>query len=156
MITDSLACLGRYRGLHPALDTAIDWLQTHELDALPLGRTEIDGQNVFVNVMDAALRAADRPGGLGVGRPRRCRRAVRRKGGLRLCRRTPPHRRRPGRGALRPVPAGRIPQAELHLPRQHVAAQGGGQDPYGRLSRPPKGGSSRWIRKLFSNRSSTG
>lgn len=59
MITDSLACLGRYRGLHPALDTAIDWLQTHELDALPLGRTEIDGQNVFVNVMDAALREAD-------------------------------------------------------------------------------------------------
>jgi len=30
-------------------------LQGCDLDALPLGRTEVDGENVFVNVMDAQL-----------------------------------------------------------------------------------------------------
>ena len=27
MITDSLSCLSHYRGLHPALDIAIRWLE---------------------------------------------------------------------------------------------------------------------------------
>ena len=38
MICDSLEHLDRYRGLHPNLDTAIDYLQTHDLAALPDGR----------------------------------------------------------------------------------------------------------------------
>ena len=59
MITDHLNNLSRYRGLHPALDTAIDWLANHDLAALPLGCTEIDGRRVYVNVMDAALRPAE-------------------------------------------------------------------------------------------------
>ena len=63
MITDSLSCLGRYCGIHPALDTAIRWLAEHDLAQLPNGRTEIDGQEVYINVMDAALRpAASLPG----------------------------------------------------------------------------------------------
>ena len=37
MICDTLQHLGRYRGLHPNLDTAIDYLLTHDLAALPLG-----------------------------------------------------------------------------------------------------------------------
>ena len=36
MITDSLSSLGRYRGMHPALDTAIQWLETHDLPACPM------------------------------------------------------------------------------------------------------------------------
>ena len=59
MITDSLSSLGRYRGMHPALDTAIQWLETHDLASLPNGRTTVDGQNVFINVMDADLRPAE-------------------------------------------------------------------------------------------------
>ena len=39
MICDTLQHLGRYRGLHPNLDTAIDYLLTHDLAAMPLGRT---------------------------------------------------------------------------------------------------------------------
>ena len=56
MICDTLQHLGRYRGLHPNLDTAIDYLLTHDLAALPLGRTEVDGGKVFINLMDADLQ----------------------------------------------------------------------------------------------------
>ena len=56
MICDTQQHLGRYRGLHPNLDTAIDYLLTHDLAALPLGRTEVDGEKVFINVMDADLQ----------------------------------------------------------------------------------------------------
>ena len=55
MICDTLEHLARYKGLHPNLDTAIDYLLTHDLSALPNGRTEVDGDEVFINVMDAAL-----------------------------------------------------------------------------------------------------
>ena len=55
MICDTLQHLGRYRGLHPNLDTAIDYLLAHDLAALPLGRTEVDGDKVFINLMDATL-----------------------------------------------------------------------------------------------------
>ena len=39
MICDTLEHLARYKGLHPNLDTAIDYLLTHDLSALPNGRT---------------------------------------------------------------------------------------------------------------------
>ena len=55
MICDTLEHLARYKGLHPNLDTAIDYLLTHDLSALPNGRTEVDGENVFINVMEADL-----------------------------------------------------------------------------------------------------
>lgn len=55
MICDTLEHLGRYRGLHKNLDTAIACLAGCDLAALPLGKTEVDGENVFINVMDAAL-----------------------------------------------------------------------------------------------------
>lgn len=59
MITDHLSRLGRYRGIHPALDTAIRWLEENDPAQLPNGHTEIDGQRVFINVMDANLRPAE-------------------------------------------------------------------------------------------------
>ena len=59
MICDTLQHLDRYRGFHKNLDTAIDYLvaytTAHLLAELPLGRTEVDGENVFINVMDAEL-----------------------------------------------------------------------------------------------------
>ena len=59
MIVDSFDYIMKYKGLHPNLDTAIDWLNSHTLDALENGKTLIDGDKVFVNVMDADLRKAD-------------------------------------------------------------------------------------------------
>ena len=56
MISDSLSCLGRYLGIHPALDTAIRWLGANDLNALPTGCTEVDGRTVYINVMDAGRR----------------------------------------------------------------------------------------------------
>ena len=57
MICDSLEHLGRYKGLDSNLDTAIDYLQTHDIPTLPNGRTEVDGDNVFINMMDATLHS---------------------------------------------------------------------------------------------------
>ena len=59
MVIDSFDYIACYKGLHPNLDTAIEWLNSHTLDALENGKTIIDGENVFVNVMDADLRDAD-------------------------------------------------------------------------------------------------
>lgn len=51
MIVDRVSRLERYLGLHPNLDTAIRYIRGTNLDALPLGRTEIDADRVFVNVL---------------------------------------------------------------------------------------------------------
>lgn len=59
MIVDSFDYIMKYKGHHPNLDVAIDWLNSHTLDALKNGKTIIDGDKVFVNVMDADLREAD-------------------------------------------------------------------------------------------------
>ena len=59
MICDTLAHLGRYKGLHKNLDTAIDYLLSHNLSQLPLGRTEVEGEEVFINVMEAQLQPAE-------------------------------------------------------------------------------------------------
>ena len=59
MIVDSFDYIACYKGLHPNLDKAIDWLNSHTLDALENGKTIIDGDKVFVNVMDADLREAE-------------------------------------------------------------------------------------------------
>ena len=67
MICDTLEHLNRYRGFHENLDTAIDYLTAycvgHTLADLPLGRTEVDGKNVFIN---AGCRFQDQ-GGLTIG-----------------------------------------------------------------------------------------
>lgn len=53
MIYDKLSNLGLYKGMNPNLDTAIDFITTHDLNELPLGKTVVDGTNVYINVMDA-------------------------------------------------------------------------------------------------------
>ena len=62
MITDALQNLNRYRGLYKNLDTAIDFLKSTDLEKLPDGRTVVDENRVFVNVMEADLRNADGAG----------------------------------------------------------------------------------------------
>lgn len=62
MITDALQNLNRYRGLYKNLDTAINFLKSTDLEKLPDGRTVVDEDRVFVNVMEADLRNADGAG----------------------------------------------------------------------------------------------
>jgi len=59
VIIDTLQNITRYRGINKNLDTAIEYLLTHDLSALPNGKTVIDKDRVFVNVMDASLRPAE-------------------------------------------------------------------------------------------------
>lgn len=59
MIYDTLANLPRYRGIHPNLDKAIDYLCANDVAALANGHYEPDGDRVMVNVMDAAYRALE-------------------------------------------------------------------------------------------------
>lgn len=53
MIYDKLSNLGFYRGINKNLDTAIDYILTHDLNELPIGKNIVDGDNVFINVMEA-------------------------------------------------------------------------------------------------------
>lgn len=53
MIYDLLSNIGNYRGIRPNLDTAISFLMETDLNTLALGKTEVDGDKVFVQVMDA-------------------------------------------------------------------------------------------------------
>lgn len=59
MIVDSIRNMEQYRGLHNNLDTVIDFLQNCDLKALADGKTIIDGERVYVNVMEADLRDAE-------------------------------------------------------------------------------------------------
>lgn len=52
MIYGKLSHIGRYRGMSRDLDKAIDFLTTQDLSALPMGRTVVDGENVYVNRFD--------------------------------------------------------------------------------------------------------
>ena len=44
MLYDTLENLNQYTGLFPNLDKAIDFIEDNDVSALPLGRTEIDGE----------------------------------------------------------------------------------------------------------------
>lgn len=58
MIYDQLSHLSHYLGLGKNLDTAIHYLLNHDLCRLPLGKTVIDGDNVFLNCMEAQTQSA--------------------------------------------------------------------------------------------------
>lgn len=49
MIYDTISNIGRYKGISANLDTAIAYLETHDLTVLPKGRNEVDGDKVFIN-----------------------------------------------------------------------------------------------------------
>ena len=51
MIYDTLAHKDQYRNLSPRLAKALDFLAQTDFSALPDGRCDIDGDEVFANVM---------------------------------------------------------------------------------------------------------
>jgi len=48
MVLDTLGCAERYAGLHPRFAEAFRYLASTDLAALPTGRTDIDGDRLFV------------------------------------------------------------------------------------------------------------
>jgi YhcH/YjgK/YiaL family protein len=59
MILDSLENAGLYESIHPRFKQAFDFLRSADLVSLPLGKVELDGKNLFVNVVDAAGKTPD-------------------------------------------------------------------------------------------------
>ncbi|MBY5034952.1 YhcH/YjgK/YiaL family protein [Streptococcus gallolyticus] len=47
MIFDNLENLKMYKGLHPDLDTAIDYIDSNDLSLLDFGSYQVDGDKVF-------------------------------------------------------------------------------------------------------------
>ena len=55
MIFDTLNHLAQYKGICEGLDKLIDFTLSHDLNALPAGRNEIDGDLAWMNVNVAPL-----------------------------------------------------------------------------------------------------
>ena len=55
MIFDDLTNIKLYKGIHPNLDQAIDFLYEHRKDSFELGRYDIDGDKVFLVVQENTL-----------------------------------------------------------------------------------------------------
>ena len=55
MIFDQLENLVRYRGIHENIDTAIDYLLSHDVSNLNSGRYEVDGDRVFFFLQENTL-----------------------------------------------------------------------------------------------------
>ena len=58
MILDALEHLGSYAKLHAGFSTVANFLENHDLQALPLGRCNIDGDKVFVTINSYATQKA--------------------------------------------------------------------------------------------------
>lgn len=56
MIVDSIKNAELYYSLSPRIKQAFDWLAKTDVLALEAGRHDIDGDNLFVNVMDVELK----------------------------------------------------------------------------------------------------
>lgn len=59
MLYDRLENLEQYTGLFENLDRCIEWIQENDVYALPLGKTEIQGEDLFVNVMEITPKAEE-------------------------------------------------------------------------------------------------
>lgn len=52
MIICKIEHIGRYAALHPRFALVDDFLRSHDLSTMPLGHYEIEGKNLFVNIME--------------------------------------------------------------------------------------------------------
>lgn len=59
MVYDILENLEQYTGLFENLDTAIQYLCEVDPDTLPLGRTDIDGENVYLTLTECDARPSE-------------------------------------------------------------------------------------------------
>lgn len=56
MILDSLKNKAQYAALHPRFQTVFDFIDNNDVASLPLGRHDINGDNIFVMVQELDLR----------------------------------------------------------------------------------------------------
>ena len=59
MILDTLDNLSKYASLSPLFPKAIEFITSSDLASLPLGRNEIQGDEIFANVMEAQPRTKE-------------------------------------------------------------------------------------------------
>ena len=59
MIFDDLKNITFYKGIHPNLDKAIDYLYQHRKDSFELGKYDIDGDKIFLVVQENVLNQAE-------------------------------------------------------------------------------------------------
>ncbi len=59
MIADKLDRAALYRGLNPRIHTALEWLQATDLNALPVGRVDLDGDHLFALVQEYDTKPRD-------------------------------------------------------------------------------------------------
>ena len=59
MVRGSLDDSEKFEGLHPRFRKAFAFLRSHDLAKLPPGRTTIDGDDVYANVIDTTLKTWD-------------------------------------------------------------------------------------------------
>lgn len=60
MILSTLSESGRIESLHPLLKPLFDYVKSHDLSAVPAGRIELRGDELFINVSDATLLDRER------------------------------------------------------------------------------------------------
>ena len=56
MIVDVLANSERIEGLNPYFKVVFDYIKTHDLASMPVGRIDIDGDNAYLKIEDAKGR----------------------------------------------------------------------------------------------------
>ncbi len=61
MIVDVLANSERIEGLNPYFKVVFDYIKTHDLSSMPVGRIDIDGDNAYLKIEDAKGRKPRKP-----------------------------------------------------------------------------------------------
>ena len=61
MIVDKLENIKKYAALNPLFEQAAEFLLSHDLDSLELGKTELKGKDLLVNVTQTKPRQKNRP-----------------------------------------------------------------------------------------------
>ncbi len=61
MVIDRLENIEKYTLLHPLFEQAIDFLKSHDLHSLEIGKTELKGKDLLVNVRKELDDAAELP-----------------------------------------------------------------------------------------------
>lgn len=59
MIITNIQDSSTIEALHPAFKTLFDYLKSHQLADMPIGRIELDGERLFINNDNPTLRSAE-------------------------------------------------------------------------------------------------
>ena len=61
MVVDRLENIEKYASLNPLFAQAIEFLKSHDLNALEVGKTELKGKDLLVNVAQTNLKQRKKP-----------------------------------------------------------------------------------------------